>query len=89
MLGLRGDGNEKLSIDRRCLLGGRRAIATASTGAKRLTIAPTLQVPRADAVSVEDRRFDAQHLVQLRRGGGVLHMNFLVRENIRRGAESG
>src|SRR6478735_4196590 len=35
------------------------------------------------AVSVEYRRFHAEHLVQLWRGRGVLHVDFLFREDIR------
>nr|GEU28069.1 hypothetical protein [Tanacetum cinerariifolium] len=36
---------------------------------------------------VEDWRFHAQHLVQLGRRGRVLHVDLLVRENVRRGAK--
>jgi hypothetical protein len=38
---------------------------------------------------VEDRGFDAEDLVQLRRGRRVLHVDLLVREDVRRGAEGG
>src|SRR5687767_6115381 len=42
---------------------------------------------RRAQILIEDRRFDAQHLVQLGTGGRVLQMDLLVREDEGRGGE--